>query len=308
MHLTNTILMIRPASFQYNEETAVSNDYQKKIEGISKENIVAKAQAEFDAMVQVLRDKKIEVLVIEDSKTPEKPDAIFPNNWISTRPDGAVFLYPMKTPNRRLERSVAVLYVLKNNFSVSEIKDYSNYEKQDIALEGTGSIVFDHNAKVAYACLSPRTDKDLLEKLCTEIGYTAHIFNAVDANGKDIYHTNVVMAVGEGFVVIGLCAVTNEEEKKALLARFENDGLEVIDLSSEQLNTAFAGNMLQVKNTEDEKFLVMSQRAFNSLSENQKNQLQKHTQLLPTPIDIIEQIGGGSARCMMAEIFLAPKH
>lgn len=299
--------MVRPAKFQYNIETAASNDYQKNITSITQEEINAKAQAEHDLFVQTLRDKGVQVIVVQDTDEPVKPDAIFPNNWISMHADGKLVLYPMKNENRSRERRADIVQLIQDKFKVSEILDWSKYEKEDIALEGTGSIVFDHNSRVAYACLSPRTDKVLFEKFCATIQYTPVVFHAYDHGGKLIYHTNVVMCVGEGFVVIGLCSVTDEAERTMLLKQFKESKLEVVDLTFEQLNQNFAGNMLQVHNKAGEKFLVMSERAYKSLRQDQIDQLKKHTQLLPIPVYMIEDIGGGSARCMMAEVYCEPR-
>lgn len=307
MQNTSSILMVRPANFQYNIETAASNDYQKNITTISQEEINRIAQQEHDDFVFTLRQHGIEVIVVQDTEDPIKPDAIFPNNWISMHADGRVFLYPMKNTNRSLERRPDIVDLIKEKFVVKEVVDLSSYENQEIALEGTGSIVFDHVAKVAYACISPRTDRALFEKYCAMIQYKPVVFYAYDQNEKLIYHTNVVMCVGEGFVVIGMCSVTDESERKMLLDQFAASNLTLIDLSSDQLNNNFAGNMLQLKNKDGEKFLIMSERAYKSLAPMQISTLEQYTKILPMPIYMIEDIGGGSARCMMAEIFCRPK-
>lgn len=299
--------MVRPANFQYNIETAASNDYQKNITTVTQDEINRLAQQEHDDFVFTLKQYGINVEVVQDTPDPIKPDAIFPNNWISMHEDGRIFLYPMKNTNRSFERRMDIVELIQQKYQVKEVIDLSNYESQDIALEGTGSMVFDHNAKVAYACISPRTDRTLFEKYCDMIGYTPVVFYAYDHNQKLIYHTNVVMCVGEGFVVIGMCSVTDEGERKMLLDKFAATGLTVIDLTSDQLNANFAGNMLQLKNKDGEKFLVMSERAYKSLTPPQVQTLEQFTKILPVPIYMIEDIGGGSARCMMAEIFCAPK-
>ena len=295
--------MVRPASFQYNIETAVSNDYQKNITSISSAEINEIAKHEHDQFVDILRSHHIDVLVINDTEIPIKPDAIFPNNWISMHEDGRVFLFPMKNSNRALERREDIVQEIKDKFFVNEVIDWSAYERDGIALEGTGSIVFDHKSKVAYACISPRTDEKLFNKYCAILGYQPVVFHAYDQNQKLIYHTNVVMCVGDGFVVIGMESVVDEQEKKILLAQFKTSNLTLVDISNEQLNNNFAGNMLELKNKEGKKYLVMSLRAFNSLRHEQKQILEQFTNLLPIPINMIEDIGGGSARCMMAEIF-----
>lgn len=307
MQNTSNILMVRPANFQYNIETAASNDYQKNITTITQDEINRLAQQEHDEFVALLKQHGIHVEVVQDTPDPIKPDAIFPNNWISMHEDGRIFLYPMKNTNRSFERRMDIVALIQEKYRVQEVIDLSNYETQDIALEGTGSMVFDHNAKVAYACISPRTDRTLFEKYCQMIGYAPVVFYAYDHNQKLIYHTNVVMCVGEGFVVIGLCSVSDESERKMLLDKFAATGLTVIDLTSDQLNANFAGNMLQLKNNKGEKFLVMSERAYTSLTPSQIETLERFTKILPVPIYMIEDIGGGSARCMMAEIFCPPK-
>ena len=307
MQNTSTILMIRPANFQYNVETAASNDYQKNITTISQNEINEMAQIEHDVFVQRLQENGIEVILARDTETPIKPDAIFPNNWISMHEDGRIFLFPMKNTNRSFERRSDIVDLIKSKFVVSEVIDMSHYEQEDIALEGTGSIVFDHVHQIAYACISPRTDQVLFEKYCAMINYKPVVFYAYDHQGKLIYHTNVVMCVGDGFVVISMNAISDTHEKEMLLQQFKESNLTCIDLTSEQLNFNFAGNMLEVKNKEGKKFLVMSERAFKSLTTHQKETLENFTNILPVPIYMIEDIGGGSARCMMAEIFCKKK-
>jgi hypothetical protein len=296
--------MVSPSSFQFNAETAASNDFQNNIDSLSALEIQKKAKEEHQTMVNELKDKGIDVIVIEDTPSPAKPDAIFPNNWLMMHQDGRIIIFPMKNTNRQLEKRSDIVELLQKNYSVKSVLDLSHYEAEDKALEGTGSIVFDHKAKIAYACISPRTDKDILDDLCKQIGYKAHTFNAYSEKDTLIYHTNVVMCVGEGFVVIGLNTIKDKDERAAIIKQFEDSNLDIIDLNDEQLNHHFAGNMLQVKNKENIPFLVMSKRAFHSLNASQIAQIEKHTQILPVSIDLIEQIGGGSARCMMAENFL----
>jgi hypothetical protein len=296
--------MVSPSSFQFNAETAASNDFQNNIESLSALEIQKKAKEEHQTMVNELKDKGIDVIVIEDTPSPAKPDAIFPNNWLMMHQDGRIIIFPMKNTNRQLEKRSDIVELLQKNYSVKNVLDLSHYEAEDKALEGTGSIVFDHKAKIAYASISPRTDKYILDDLCQQIGYKAHTFNAYSEKNTLIYHTNVVMCVGDGFVVIGLNTIKDKDERTAIMKQFEASNLEVIDLNDEQLNHHFAGNMLQVKNKENVPFLVMSKRAFHSLNASQIAQIEKYTQILPVSIDLIEQIGGGSARCMMAENFL----
>ena len=303
----SNIMMVRPASFQFNHETAESNEFQNNIEHLSREEILWMAQTEFDTMVTELTSHKINVLVIEDTVTPEKPDAIFPNNWISMGQDGTMTIFPMKTKNRQLEKRQDIVELIQAKFQVNRVIDLSHYEGLDKALEGTGSIVYDHIHKIAYACLSPRTELDLFTDYCNQIGYEAVSFHSFDTQGTLIYHTNVVMCIGSGYVVIGMDTITDSTEREMLEAKFKASQLEIIYLTNEQLLQHFAGNMLQVENMDGELFLVMSQRAFRSLTETQKIQIEKYAAILPTSIDLIEKIGGGSARCMMAEIFLDKK-
>lgn len=304
---TRHIVMVRPAAFQYNVQTAETNDYQQRSLTFDKEEVLLKAQEEFDTMVKILRSKGVNIHVVLDSPEPEKPDAIFPNNWFTTHRDGRIFLYPMKTQNRRLERSYEVIQYLKENFKVKSIEDWSYYEKEGQILEGTGSMVFDHEAKLIYACISPRTDKVLLEKLAAEIGYQPIIFNSFKKNGAPQYHTNVVMCVSSHFVTICLGSVPDEKEKAVLKQHIQESGKTLIEISQDQLEQHFAGNMLEVQNESDELLLMMSKNAFDSLTPDQKQVLQKHNELLYADLETIETVGGGSARCMMAEIFLEEK-
>jgi hypothetical protein len=301
------VLMVRPASFQYNTQTAQSNEFQVNLEGLSKNQILTKARGEFDTMVAELTAHKISVQVIDDTPEPVKPDAIFPNNWISMSQEGVLTIFPMKNENRQLEKRKDIIESIETKYIVTKKIDLSQYEHNDRALEGTGSIVFDHIAQIAYACLSPRTDDALLEEYCKQINYQPVVFHSQDSNGKLIYHTNVVMCVGSGYVVIGLDTVFDPIEKAYLENKFAESNLEIISVSNNQLLENFAGNMLQVENQDGELYLVMSRKAFSSLTEAQKIQIEKYAQILPVSIDIIETIGGGSARCMMAEIFLQKK-
>jgi hypothetical protein len=302
------VMMVRPASFQFNHETAQSNEFQNNIEDLSREETLRIAQTEFDTMVTELTSHKINVLVVHDTISPEKPDAIFPNNWISMGQDGTMTIFPMKTKNRQLEKRKDIIEFIRDKYQVQKEMDLSHYEVMNKALEGTGSIVYDHIHKIAYGCLSPRTELDLFTDYCTQIGYEAVSFHSFDTQGTLIYHTNVVMCIGSGFVVIGMDTIIDQEEREKLEAKFKASQLEIIYLTNEQILQHFAGNMLQVENMAGELFLVMSQRAFQSLTEIQKIQIEKYAAILPVSIDLIEKIGGGSARCMMAEIFLDKKH
>lgn len=305
MQTSDTILMVRPACFQFNLQTAESNAFQKHLEGVSAAEIQEKAQTEFDAFVAKLREKGVNVIVIDDTAEPVKPDAVFPNNWISFHENGVAYLYPMFTPNRRLERRKEVIDEVRKNFYVREVRDISGYEEEDKILEGTGSIVFDHQFKIAYACTSPRTDKKLFEKYCQQIGYKPISFLSLDENEQEIYHTNVVMCVGEGFSVICLNSIISGYDRRHVMRMLQKNG-DIVAITHEQM-AQFAGNMLQVHNAEGKKYLVMSQTAYNALTNSQIEQLSKHTEILPVSIPTIETLGGGSARCMMAEVFCEKK-
>ncbi len=305
MHTQTTqhILMVRPAHFGFNEETAENNAFQKRDESFSSEEIQQRARAEFDQLVARLREVGVNVLVAEDSDQPVKPDAVFPNNWVTFHPGGLTVTYPMYAPTRRQERREEVIQVAAQaGFQPRQRIHLENNEAVGRYLEGTGSIVFDHPNRLAYACLSPRTDEHLLRELCTVLEYEPVIFRAVDAQGQDIYHTNVMMAIGETFVVICLDAVRNAQERAMLEERFRATGKEIVPISLEQME-AFAGNMLQVRNQQGDTFLVMSEQAYRSLTPEQLRSLERHTRLLYSPLYTIETYGGGSARCMMAEVF-----
>ncbi len=303
---TRHLLMVRPAAFQFNAETALSNAFQQELKGLSEDEIKRRAIEEFDGYVTTLRSQGIDVIVFQDTPEPPKPDALFPNNWISMQSSGVVYLYPMCTPNRRIERNPEVLDLLKTKFEIKEIIDFSEYELENKFLEGTGSIIFDHTNKIAYACLSPRTDKQLFEIFCRQTGYEACTFIASDENDNLVYHTNVMLTIGDTFAVVCGDSIKNEYERTDLFAKLEQTVHEVIDISFEQMNK-FAGNMLQVENDKSSTFLVMSQSAYDSLSKEQIISLEKHTRLLVVSIPTIETIGGGSARCMLAEIYLPQK-
>lgn len=302
---TNHILLVRPASFGANAQTKVTNTFQQELL-LTPAAINQKAQQEFDAFAATLQAAGIHVLVVEDTPQPSKPDAVFPNNWISLHPDGSIFLYPMHTPNRMAERRLDIVEALKKSFKVASVTDFHHPEKDNWVLEGTGSIVFDHIARKAYACQSPRTNPILFNEVCERLQYQPILFDAYGTDGTPIYHTNVMMCVGEGFAVICLDSITDIQQKELVAHSLIGSGHELIEISLKQMNQ-FAGNMLQLTNKAGQSITVMSQTAFNSLTTKQRQQLETHTQLLPIPIPTIETIGGGSARCMMAEIFL-PTH
>lgn len=302
MSLASTILMIRPAAFGFNEETAVNNYFQST-PNISKKELQQKALAEFDNMVQTLRSHDINVLVIEDSNEPPKPDAIFPNNWLSTSPDGKLFVYPMYAPSRRAEKREDILKLLANDYAVKDVQDWSEYEAEGRFLEGTGSMVIDYDNKMIYACVSERTNLSVLEKYAATNSYQAIVFLATDKNGMPVYHTNVVMTLGDNFCVLCEEAIEEEWELIAVRQLLESTNHAIIAITREQMHQ-FAGNMLQVQNNKGEKFLIMSQTAFQSLRAEQKEMLEAYSTLLIIPVPTIEQVEGGSARCMIAEVFL----
>lgn len=270
--LTSHVLMIRPVSFGFNEQTAESNAFQHRT-GTGHEN-QAKALTEFDAFADKLKLNGLDVTIINDTIDPHTPDSIFPNNWISLHENGEVFLYPMQAENRRLERREDIIDKLKGKFSVSKIADLSYFENKGKYLEGTGSMVLDRENKIAYACISPRTSAQVVAEFCKLSGYQSVLFQAVDQKGKAIYHTNVLMCMGDQFVVICLDAIPDEKEKALLNSSFIKTGKQVIEIIPHQLNQ-FAGNMLQVENKKGEKLLVMSARAHDSLMPGQVSALEK---------------------------------
>ena len=303
---TNHILMVRPANFGYNEQTAANNAFQVNDTSRSENDIRLRAIEEFDEFVSKLRNAGVKVTVAQDSNAPIKPDAVFPNNWISFHPDGIVILYPMFAPLRRNERQDSVIDLIKLTFKVREIYDFTRYEFEDRFLEGTGSMIFDRKNKLVYACLSQRTDAGLLDRFCSVAGYEKIVFTATDVHGMEIYHTNVMMAMGAEFVVICMDTIKDNVEYQMLLETFAETDKTVINLSMEQVNS-FAGNMLQVENEAGEPFLVMSSQAYESLNPEQIETIESFTKILHSDIKTIETYGGGSARCMMAEMFLEPK-
>lgn len=305
--LTSTILMIQPVKFGYNALTATSNAFQKQASvNMHEEKIQAKALEEFESMVQLLRKAEVEVLVVEDTPEPHTPDSIFPNNWVSFHEDGEVVLYPMEAKNRRPERRKEIIEGLQNKFEIKNILDLSFYEEEEKFLEGTGSLILDRPNKIAYACYSSRTNPDVLTCFTQQTGIKVIGFRAVDAKDKAIYHTNVMMSIGEMFAIVCLDAIQNPEERKQVIQSLKHTGKEIIDISLNQMNQ-FAGNMLAIKNKQEEKLLIMSEAARNSLEKKQIDALDKYVRLLHTPLATIESNGGGSARCMMAEIFLPEK-
>ncbi len=303
MQITDTILMVRPASFGVNEETAATNFFQSTDKKTDSRSVQQAALKEFDNMVELLRQHEINVLVIDDTPSPVKPSAAFPNNWLSTSPEGIVSVFPIYAPNRRPEKRDDILKMLAEKFVIKDLQDWSEFEVEGKFLEGTGSMVMDHENKVIYTCYSPRTDVSVLEKFANANKYRAIIFFAVDNNGHPVYHTNVMMTLGENFAILCEEAIEEEWELIAVRQLLESSGHEVIRITKDQMHS-FVGNMLQVKNSKGEKFLLMSQTAFASLNDDQKEELAARSKLLPIPIPVIEKTEGGSVRCMIAEIFL----
>ena len=300
-HFAQTVLMVRPAAFGFNSETAESNSFQRELK-LSNEEILEQALIEFDGAVDLMRNHGIDVYVVEDSLIPTKPDAIFPNNWISFHENKTLVLYPMEALNRRCERRLEVVLQLQQKFNFTNVIDLSHFESQGKFLEGTGSVVFDHQSKVAFAVLSSRTNEDVLKELCQRIGYKPFVFRAFDSNGHPVYHTNVVMCMGDDFVVICLKAIADEESRADLLKKFAQLGKKVLEISLEQMNR-FAGNMLLLKDRHGRNKLVLSETAFQSLAEAQASFLKSRAELIRFQIPTVEFIGGGSARCMLAEVF-----
>lgn len=306
--VTSTILMVRPVNFRYNPETASDNYYQKVIEGLSADQVQEKALEEFDSFVSVLKNHNVNVIVVNDTPEPTKSDSIFPNNWITFHTDGTVVLYPMYAPSRRLERRNDIIdHVLPGKgFRIDEVFDMSDYEKSNQFLEGTGSLILDRENKIAYASLSERTSKDLVDIFCNKFSYRPVVFSSfqtVEGIRKPIYHTNVLMCVATDFAILSDQSIDDENERRMVIDALEKTGKEVIKISEEQVER-FAGNMLQVKSIEGKPYLVMSTAAYNSLSSDQKSRIQKYSEILHSNLETIEACGGGSARCMMAEVFL----
>lgn len=299
MQNTSHLLMIRPAHFGYNAQTAVNNSFQIKAD---QAGVPEKGLREFDALVGKLRAHEIEVTVMEDSPEPNTPDAIFPNNWISFHDAGTLCLYPMYAPNRRLERKPAMLESISRIFPVKNRIDLTHYENKNQFLEGTGSMVLDRDHRIAYAGISPRTDLIVLEDFCKQLNYQSCVFHAFDGQGKPIYHTNVMMCVADRFVVICLEAIWDAAENKLVLQTIVASGKEIIPITLGQMNH-FAGNMLQVENAKEEKFLVMSSAAFKALTQDQIKKLSSFNRIIHSPLHAIESNGGGSARCMIAEVY-----
>jgi len=307
MQTTDTVLMIEPIAFGYNAETAENNYFQIEQEGL---DIQEKALQEFKAFVEKLRGKGINVITIKDTVDPHTPDSIFPNNWVSFHNDGKVVLYPMFASNRRVERREDIIENIKNQgFEVAEIDDWSFPEIQGHFLEGTGSMIFDHDNKLAYGSVSLRLDEQLFREFCEKYGFAPIVFHSYQTVGSErlpIYHTNVMMCVADRFVVICLDCIDDDLERSKVIETIKNSGKEIIEISEEQMQQ-FAGNMLQVQNKNGEKFLIMSETAYKSLNQDQISNIEKYCEIIFSDLSTIETNGGGSARCMLAEIFLPKK-
>jgi hypothetical protein len=307
---TNTILMVRPVAFRMNEQTAVNNYYQKVLDNLLPSTVNAKAQQEFDNFVEKLRAAGITVIVIEDNLETDTPDSVFPNNWISFHENGDVALYPMFAENRRLERREDILDIIEENgFEITNIIDYTSAEEDGFFMEGTGSLILDRANSKAYCALSPRADEELFIEFCEDFDYAPVIFEAfqtVEGNRKLIYHTNVMMCLGDSFAVICADAIDDKKERKMVLENLKSDKKEIILITEQQVNN-FAGNMLQLRGANDKSYIVMSASAYQSLTPKQISQIEKHGEIISSSLDTIEACGGGSARCMMAEIFLPAK-
>lgn len=297
---TNHLLMIRPCQFAFNEETAVNNAFQAPTED---PEVQSKALEEFNRLTDLMESHDIDVLVVDDSPVPPTPDSIFPNNWVSFHSNGTAILYPMFAPSRRRERKSGVLERVREIFKIRHILNLTDYEKQEMFLEGTGSMVLDRVNHMAYACLSRRTNKKVLEEFCRKMSYKPVVFEASDHFGQPIYHTNVMMSIGEKFCVICLESIRNEQQREMVRKELTRTQKEIIEISEQQM-ACFAGNILQVRSRRGDRFIIMSSAAHAAFRPDQLQALTKHGKILHSDIPTIEINGGGSARCMIAEIFL----
>jgi hypothetical protein len=301
---TDSVLMIRPGRFYPNPETAADNAFQRDVDRGS-DALTLVARKEFDAAVQTLRMAGVNVHVFEDTAEPEKPDAVFPNNWISTHHDGRIALFPMYSALRRRERRQDIVEELRKHYRVSEVIDYSVFENQGCCLEGTGSLVLDHINKIAYVSLSNRSNPRVIRRFADDFGYEPVIFTSIGSNGQPIYHTNVMMCIGTLFALVGLEMIPNKAERQQVRARLERSAKDIVELSPDQIAN-FAGNAIELHDTHGEKLLVLSDRAMRALPEEQRERLIRYARLVPLKLPTIE-LGGGSARCMIATIHLAPR-
>jgi hypothetical protein len=306
MQTTSKILMVRPARFAFNEETAENNYFQIRSElsdqESEKERISEEAIKEFDAFVNLLRANDVDVTVVQDTPDPHTPDSIFPNNWFSSHFSGELVLYPMFAPNRRQERKPHIIELLKRNMNHRKVVDFTFWENEGEYLEGTGSMVFDRRKKIAYCCRSPRTSEKVLADFCSRMNFQPVIFDAVDKNNNNIYHTNVMMAIGMQVAVICLESIKDEDERKKVISQLNSTGKIIVDISLEQVSQ-FAGNMIEVKSRNGSPLMIMSASAHNSLTSSQENIISTYNRIVSAELGTIEKNGGGSARCMIAEIF-----
>ena len=298
---TGSVLMIRPGRFYPNPETAADNAFQRDA-NCGLDALKLMARKEFDAAVQTLRAAGVNVHVFEDTAEPEKPDAVFPNNWISTHHDGRIALFPMYSALRRRERRRDIVYELRKHYRVTQVIDYSTFEDEDCCLEGTGSLVFDHPNKIAYVSLSNRSNPKVIQRFADDFDYEPVTFTSIGSNGQPIYHTNVMMCIGTGFAMVGLEMIPNKVERQQMRARLEKTEKEIVELSADQIAN-FAGNTIELQNKSGEKLLVLSSRAARALTEEQRETLTRYARLVTLELPTIE-LGGGSARCMMATIHL----
>jgi hypothetical protein len=300
---TGSVLMIRPTRFYPNPETAADNAFQTRID-YAADALSPLARKEFDAAVQTLRAAGVNVHVFEDSAEPEKPDAVFPNNWISAHHDGRIALFPMYSALRRRERRQDVVEELRKHYRVSEVIDYSAFEDEGCCLEGTGSLVLDHLNKIAYVSLSNRSNPKVIQRFADDFSYDPIVFTSLGPNGEPIYHTNVMMCIGTAFAMVGLELIRNKAERQQVRARLEKTGKKIVELSADQIGN-FAGNAIELHNKAGEKLLVLSSRASRALTVEQRKRLTGYARLVPLELPTIE-LGGGSARCMIATIQLSP--
>jgi len=298
---TNSVLMIRPGRFYPNPETAADNAFQRNADRGS-DALTPLARKEFDAAMQTLRAAGINAHVFEDTVEPEKPDAVFPNNWISTHHDGRIALFPMYSVLRRRERRQDIVEELRKHYRVAEVIDYSAFEDDGCCLEGTGSLVFDHLNKIAYVSLSNRSNPKVIQRFAEDFSYEPVTFTSIGSNGHPIYHTNVMMCIGTAFAMVGLDMIPNKNERQQLRARLEKTRKEIVELSADQIAN-FAGNAIELQNKSGEKLLVLSSRAARALTEEQRKTLSRYARFLPLELPTIE-LAGGSARCMIATIHL----
>lgn len=305
---TCNLLMIRPVQFKFNPETAVSNAFQNpEAKALQPALTQADALREFNEMAERLEAAGVRVIVFDDVADSYSPDSIFPNNWVSFHHSGKVVLYPMEAPNRRAERRMDIIQSLQKDFHVDVVLDFSHFEQENKFLEGTGSLVLDRMHRIAYACLSSRTNADVLAAWAKQMnGYKVVTFHASDQSGLPIYHTNVMMCIGNTFAVVCLEAISDPDERLMVKDILEKSGKHIIEISLAQMGE-FAGNMLLVSKTNGTRLLIMSTRAYQSLTRAQQNELEDYAEIMHFDLDMIESCGGGSARCMIAEIHLPEK-